>query len=197
MDGRPQDGLQLCQEKLGFIRTHSYAAPPEERVFLEGCAQKDRELVSPEIEGADQNRLCRKAPGYGPVRPILLVLTGHLPAPHHKEFGPKQPDALCTVLLRPAGLAREVQIGTQGDLLRLRGGFCVAWTDRRLPPVPDRGTAPLEVFRLVRVGLYHHPSGASIDYDRLAVASPVHDVAQANGRGDLQGSRQDRPVGCT
>jgi len=190
-----QDGTQLGQEELRLVPADADPAPAQERVVLGGCAKEDGELVSPEVEGADDNGPGRKRLRHRPVGTVLLLLAGHRAAAHDQEFGAKEPHPLRAQSSRPGRLGREVEIDTQRHALAVQGHRLLSRARRLLvSPSPDRGAAALEASRFRGVRFDHDPSGNPVHDDRLAVPGPGADVPEPRGGGDLQRPCEDRPV---
>ena len=190
---RAQDGADLGPEHLGLVETDADGAPAEERVRLGRTAERRRELVPAQVEGAHHDGMAGERFAHPPEVGRLLVLRGEGAVLRDEELRPQQADAFGAVRLRGRDLVGEVHVAAQRHTHAVhrhrRLGDGLLEMRRQLPPPR---LAPLRLRGFLGGRIEEDGAARAVQDHHGARRDARHRAPQTEDRRDPDRVRQDR-----
>jgi hypothetical protein len=189
-----QKRAQLRAEQLRLVEAHPNRPPPEEGVRL-GREAPDGELVTADVERADDHRLSVERLDDTPVRAVLLFLVGHRRAPDDEELGAHEPHAHRSAGGRLLRLVRQVDVRAQRDGHAVaRDRLCRRERPKRVLGLDGAALAALEKLDLGGCGVEHERPAGAVEQHPLVAAEAVDRVAEPHDGGKPEGASEDGDV---
>ena len=113
--GCAKDGAYLGTEHLRLIETYPDGAPSEERIGFHRSLERRGELVSPQIEGANDHGVIGEGEGDSAEVLGLFVFRREAGSPGQQKLGPQESHAMCAKAYGGLDLLRKVHVAHQGD----------------------------------------------------------------------------------
>ena len=191
----PEDGPDLGTEHLRLVEAHPDRAPAEEGVRFEGRLEGRRELVSTQVEGADDHGPVGERRG-DPAEVLGLLVLGRQGGPAgQEELGAEQADALRSHPEGRLDLLGEVHVAHEQDGSAARG-------DRRLIhhalelqlELVAAAELGLGLLQLVAGGVEHYRAALTVEQQHCPVRDGGQCPGRAHHRRDAQAVGQDGGV---
>ena len=204
----PEDGAQLGQEEFRICQAVADRAQTQGRVGLDRRAvvhvdvggkprtrRRVEHLVSPHVQGADDDGLAFHGARHLGIGLVLFVLGRQFVAAHEQEFGAEQADAIRTGVQGIAHIAGHFDVGHQfhrdavqgarqlaAQLAQLRAGGGLV-----VQALPEEGKRDL-------IGADDDLASIRVDDEQVAFGNPLAGVCDADNRRKSQTAGEDHGV---